>query len=59
MTINPISVQRFVGDVRMKLTVPASSPSGSSGDGGCVLSIMANANDSGLEKDRIWLVELL
>ena len=59
MTMNPISVHRFVGDVRIKLTVPASSPSESSGDVGCVLSIMAKANDSGLEKDRIWLVELL
>jgi len=59
MTINPISVHRFTGDVRIKLTVPASSPSGSSGDGGRVLSIIAKANDSGLEKDRMWLVELL
>lgn len=59
MTMNPISVHRFVGDVRIKLTVPASSPSGSSGDGGFVLSIIAKANDSGLAKDRIWVVELL
>lgn len=59
MTINPISVHRFVGDVRIKLTVPASSPSGSSRDGGRVLSIMAKANDSGLAKDRIWFVGVL
>ena len=59
MTMNPISVHRFVGDVRIKLTVPASSPSGSSGDGGRVLSMIAKAKDSGLEKDRMWFVESL
>jgi hypothetical protein len=59
MTMNPISVRRFVGDVRIKLTVPASSPSGSSGDGGRVLSMIAKAKDSGLEKDRMWFVESL
>lgn len=51
--MNPISVHRCVADVRMKLTVPASSPSGSSGDGARVLSIIAKANDSGFGNERM------
>lgn len=53
--MNPTSVHRCIGDVRMKLTVPASSPSGSSGDGARVLSIIAKANDSGLENEMMLL----
>lgn len=45
--MKPISVQRFPADVRMRLTVPASSPSASSGELGRVLSIMAKAKTLG------------
>lgn len=52
MIMKPISVHRWASDVRTRLIVPANSPSGSSEDGGRVLSIMANANDVGFENDR-------
>lgn len=59
MTIKPISVHKSVGDVRIKLTVPANSPSGSSSDEGRVLSMMAKENDWGFENDRMCVGESL
>ena len=53
--INPISVDRCVSDVRTRLIVPASSPSGSSGEAGRVLSMMAKAKDVRFEKARSWV----
>lgn len=59
MIMKPISVQRWISDVRTRLMVPASSPSGSSVDGGRVLSMIANANEVGFENDRgdVWECE--
>ena len=56
MIMKPISVQRWISDVRTRLIVPASSPSGSSAEGGRVMSMMANANEVGFENDRsdVW-----
>lgn len=52
MIMKPISVHRCVSDVRTRLIVPASSPSGSSIDGGRVLSMIAKANEVGFENER-------